>query len=114
MRRHKGKTSSHAIANSLHHKVLSTAQEEVLLDHIHKPTTRGLPPTPQIVENLVVEIVGHEIGEHWVYRFCKRYEERIKSVYLRGLDRTRQIADNSVYLDHFYQMLRSRSRFHLP
>ena len=61
-RRFKGETTSNHEAHSIHHKLLIDAQEEVLLKHISDLSDRGMPPTPQILENLVVEIVRRPIG----------------------------------------------------
>ncbi|KAF2180862.1 hypothetical protein K469DRAFT_692415 [Zopfia rhizophila CBS 207.26] len=58
-----------------------------------------------ILENLVLEIVHKPIGERWVERFRKRYSERISSIYLRLIDKTRQVADNSAYFEHYFQHL---------
>ena len=102
MRRHKGYTVSNGHAHSIHQKLLTNAQEEVLLDHISKLSARGLPPTPQILRNLVVEIVRHDVSERWVRRFCQRHNDRIDSVYLKVIDHSRKVADNSVYFEYFY------------
>jgi hypothetical protein len=102
MRRYKGQTVSNEAAHSIHQKLLTDAQEEVLLDHISKLSARGLPPTPQILRNLVVEIIRHDIGECWIRRFCQRHKNRITSVYLKGIDQSRKVADNSKYFEHFY------------
>ena len=85
-RRYNGRTVSHAEARSRSTMLLTNAQESVLVEYINKLCTRGMHPTPQIVESLVIEMVGHSIGEHWVERFCKRYENELKSVYLRSID----------------------------
>ena len=62
-----------------------------------------MPPTPQILRNIVEEVVKKPIGINWIYRFCQRYQDQIKSLYLRAIDQTRQIADNSPYFEHFYR-----------
>ena len=105
-RRFNGETTSHHQARSIHQQLLTDAQEEILLDHISSLSARGLPPTPQILKNLVVEIVGHPIGECWVRRFCRRYKGRIKSVYLKGIDQKRKVADNAEHIKHFYEIIR--------
>ena len=43
--------------------LLTNAQEPVLIQYINELSARGLHPTPQMLENLVVEIVGHPIEE---------------------------------------------------
>lgn len=40
-------------AHSVYQKLLTNAQEDVLLQHINTLTSQGVPPTPQILENLV-------------------------------------------------------------
>ena len=106
MRRFTGNTVSNQEAHSTHQKHLTDAQEKVLLQHISDLSDRGMPPTPQILENLVVEIVGEPIGQCWIRRFCQRYENEIKSIYLRGIDQTRKVADNSEHFEHFYRVVR--------
>jgi len=96
-------TVSRAEATSIHTKLLTTAQELELIKYINKLSDRGLPPTHQILENLVVEIVKHPIGENWTHNFVERYADTIKSVYLRPLDNSRKIADISAHFEHFYQ-----------
>jgi hypothetical protein len=109
MRRYKGKTVSHHDAHSIYKKLLTDAQEEVILSHISTLSDRGMPPTPQILENLIVEIVRRPIGQCWIRRFCQRHQDEIKSIYLRGIDQTRKIADNSQYFKHFYSIVRAPS-----
>ena len=81
-RRHRGIAVSRKQSVSLHKKKLTDVQEQELLKHINKLSDRGLPPTPKIVENLVYEITKEPIGPNWVDRFCERYKEEIKSIYL--------------------------------
>ena len=66
MRRYKGQTTSNHEAHSIHQKLLTDAQEEVLLKHISDLSDRGMHPTPQILENLIIEIVRKPIGERWI------------------------------------------------
>ena len=58
-RRYNGRTVSHAEARSRSTMLLTNAQESVLVEYINKLCARGMHPTPQIVESLVVEILGH-------------------------------------------------------
>ena len=101
-RRLKGETRSRK--TFLEHKCryLTDAQEGVLLGQIDFLYNRGLHPTPRIVRNIVEELLQHPIGDGWVYRFQQRHETRIKSVYLKGYDRNRKIADNPKNIKHFY------------
>ena len=106
-RRHKGLAVSRQESVSLHKKKLTVVQEQELLKHVNKLSDRGLPPTPKILENLVYEITKEPVGQNWVDRFCERYKDEIKSIYLRRIDRRRQVADNSIWFEHFYSQIRS-------
>ncbi|EED15804.1 conserved hypothetical protein [Talaromyces stipitatus ATCC 10500] len=79
-RRYKGQTVSNQKATSIHRKLLTDAQEEVLLHHISKLSSRGLPPTPQILRNLVVELVQHDVRECWIHRFCHLTFEQSEAI----------------------------------
>jgi hypothetical protein len=108
LRRFKHQSVSRKIAVSLYGKRhLTDAQEEVLIRRINTLADRGMPPTPQILRNLVEEAIKDEIGVHWVNRFCERHQDRIKSVYLRAMDKNRQFADNTRHYEHFYQTVSS-------
>ena len=107
MRRYKRQTASQQESVSVYKKLLTTAQEETLITHINRLTDRGLPPTPKILENIAKELIKQQPGKKWVYRFCQRYEDCIKSRYLRAIDQQRQIADNSPYFQHFFNTVSS-------
>lgn len=106
MRRFKGQTVPHLEACSIHRKLLTNAQEVVLIEHIRKLSDRGLPPTQKILQNLVVEIVGHPVGGRYIERFQKRYENDLASRYLRNIDNSRHIADNSKHFEHYFACVR--------
>jgi len=65
-RRFNGKTVSRSEAASLHKKLLTDAQEHVLLERIEQLSSPGMPPTPQILENMAEEIIQKTVGEKWV------------------------------------------------
>ena len=97
-----GKRTSRAEAASIHTKLLSTAQEEVLLGHLDALTLKGMPPTKEMLENLVTEVVGHPVGHCWVDRFIERYKHRITSPYIRVIDNSRKVADNSANYKYYF------------
>jgi transposase-like protein len=99
------KTTSRAQAAATHKMKLSTTQEEVLVAHINKLSDRGLPPTPRIVRNLAKELSKSDVGVNWVSRFCARYKNELKSVYLRTIDYKRKIADNSLHFKHYFKII---------
>ncbi|OXV07093.1 hypothetical protein Egran_05142 [Elaphomyces granulatus] len=102
MRRFKGETLPRAVAASIHLKALTTAQEHELIRHLNQLSDRGIPPTAQITENIVEEILKRPVGRNWVHRFCNRYRDELRSVYLRAIDHSRQVADNSKHFEHYF------------
>jgi hypothetical protein len=105
-KRFRGKTGSNQDATSYARRQLTDTQEKTLIQYINKLSDRGIPPTPQIVKNLAVEIAGIKLGKNWVSRFCKRHQKDLKSVYLRTINHKRKLADNSAYFQHFYEQVR--------
>ena len=111
--RFNGRTTSYHDACSTSRMLLTDAQETVLIEHLNKLSARGLHPTPRMVSNLVVEIVGHPIGGRWVERFCKRHETELLSIYLRNIDQARHIADNSRHFKHYFDQVSSNFEWFL-
>ena len=75
LRRFKGITVLRKTAISLCGKRnLTDAQEEVLLKQINILADRGMPPTPQILRNMVQESLKADVGVHWATRFCQRHQ----------------------------------------
>ncbi|EDN10630.1 predicted protein [Histoplasma mississippiense (nom. inval.)] len=56
-RRYRGVQVSRKEASSIHCKILTDLQEKRLLFHINRLADRGFPCTPQILHNLIVEIL---------------------------------------------------------
>lgn len=83
-------------------KYFTNAQEQVLIEEINRLATYGLHITLRILHNIAEELLQHAIGKNWVYRFLERHTKVIISVYLKGFDRQRIIADNPTLLAHFY------------
>ena len=106
-RRFKGETVSHAEAASIHRKLLTDEQEKNLVAYIQKQCKRGLCMTPWIIRNIVVEILGHDIGLNWVTRFIHRHDDELVCLYMRNLDQTRNVADNSGHYDHYFNFVNS-------
>ena len=106
IRRFKGKSVSYSEARSRSNKLLTNAQESVLIEYIRKISNQGMHATPKILENIVVELVRKPVGGHWISRFIKRYENELESVYLRSIDQSRRIADNSTYFEHYFTLVR--------
>ena len=72
-RRYNGQTTSYDEAHSRSLKLLTNVQESIFIEYVNKLSTRGLHPTLQMFENLVVEFVNKFIKKRWIERFCKRH-----------------------------------------
>ncbi|ODH13646.1 hypothetical protein ACO22_07036 [Paracoccidioides brasiliensis] len=62
---------------SLHKKQLSNQQEQTLLLHIEKLAAHSFAPTPQIIQNLIAEIIKESIEKYNIessniYNFDKK------------------------------------------
>ncbi|EER23870.1 mariner-Tc1 transposon family protein [Coccidioides posadasii C735 delta SOWgp] len=103
--RHQGLQVDCHEATSRHKKKLTNIQEDELLEYINKLCNHGLAPTPQILQNIVQEMTGEDMGINWVTWFCEHHKDKIKTVYLKPLDKNRQVADNYHCFQHFYSLL---------
>ena len=104
-KRHKGQTTSRAIANSESRQCLTTQQEEALITAINFYTDRHIPPTSQMVKNFAEEIIGRSVGKNWTSGFVHRHESRLKSVYLCCMDNKRTKAEFPPLIGHFFQLV---------
>ena len=104
-RRFQGLQCSNNVAHFEAQGVLSTTMEDVLVERINTLSARGMPPTPQIVRNLVSELSGGPVGKNWVSRFVKRRDSELCSVWLDSIDYSRRIADNSKHFEHYFQLV---------
>ena len=102
-RRARGITRSRQDIASYDQQLLTNTQEEVLIKKLNWLSDKGLHATARIVQNIVEEFLNHTIGKGWVYRFIKRHKDKFKSIYLKGFDRERKIADNPINISHFYK-----------
>jgi hypothetical protein len=73
-----------------------------------------MPPTSQIVYNLIEEICRKPINKNWVGGFIRRYQDRIHSIYLRTIDNKRVKADSILYLESFYSLVSLYITYLLP
>ena len=82
------------------------------MDRINTLSTRGMPPTPAFVENLVQELAKLSIGDRWVDRFVKRHNNELDSIFLDSIDYARLVADNSRHFKHFFIRVSDRSHLY--
>ena len=112
-RRARGITVSRAVAAEISKRLLTDAQEEVILQKMETLSNKGIYLPPRIIRNSVQAIVGHPIGKNWVSNFQNRHKNRIKSMNLVGFDRERVVANNSVIINQFFTNVRYPFLFYL-
>ena len=101
-RRFYGEQAPRSVAQLNAQGHLSNNMERVLVERINMLSARGMPPTPQFVNNLVIELSGSPVSPHWVSRFVKRHKKEICSIYLDSIDSARHMADNSKHFRHYF------------
>ena len=104
-RRWKGQTMSRQDATSEYIQRLTNSQEEALIDQINRLTDRGIPPTSRIVRNLAEEVLNGPVGKNWTGGFVRRHKERLKSLYLRNIDKLRIQSEYGPIFKQFYDLV---------
>ena len=84
---------------------LTMIMEEILIERINVLLGRGMPPTPQFVCNLVVELSGEPVGKNWITRFVKRHDDVFCSVFFNSINYARRVADNSRHFKHYFKLV---------
>jgi hypothetical protein len=113
MRRYKGQTRPRVQFLSESIQCLTKEQEETLIMHINRMTDRNMPPTSQIVRNLAEEIIGKPVGKNWTGQFVRRYQSRLKSIYLSNIEHLRVKGEYGPYYQHFYDLVWSNLPYSL-
>ena len=72
---------------------------------INRLTDRGIPPTTRMVRNFAEEIIQRPVGKNWVGEFVKRYDTKLKSIYLRNMDRDRMKSEYAPVFKYFYDLV---------
>ena len=91
-------------------RLLNNVQEAGLVTYIGDLTRDGLPPTKAMVRNFASEIAGKRVGEGWVTRFIHRNKSHLIANWVRGLDRTRSIADNRHHYKLYFDLLHQKMK----
>ncbi|CAE7020067.1 HTH Tnp Tc5 domain containing protein [Pyrenophora teres f. teres] len=92
-RRHQGKTRPRVPAHE-HEQLLNPQHEEELILYIERCTSRGLPPTREIMRNFAGAIAVREVSESWVTRFLHRHNAQLNTKWSAGIDRDKHKADS--------------------
>ena len=101
-RRFQAKQAPRGISHLQAQGHLTYDMEMQLVERINILSARGMPPTPQFVANMVLELSKEHVGEHWVSRFVKRHQDALCSIYLDNIDYTRRVADNSRHFKDYF------------
>jgi hypothetical protein len=110
--RFNGKQQSMSESCSDTSKRLSNAQEAILIDFINRLTWTSLPPTSQIVKNVVQELCNITVGKNWVGEFTHCYSNVLHSGYLCSIDNKRLNAENEVLIQIFYNQVSVYNNFY--
>ena len=89
-------------------RLLNKTQEKELILYIDGLTTRGLPPTRQIIRNFASNIAGRQVGRSWVNRFIKRHENDLVSQWASGIDTQRKRADSAFKYALYFKLLQRK------
>lgn len=95
-------TSSRADVTSNFHRHMSDVEEASLVDYMKRTALFGLYLTPRMLRTIVEGRVGHEISDKWAWKFVKRHEDELKGIYLSGLDKARNHAQNPDDIQCFF------------
>ena len=105
-KRQKGKTSSMEECISIHRQALTNSQEKALVRLINRLIDRNMPPTTTIVKNLAKEIRGYAIGKNQIASFIRRYENELKSLYLKSINNKRIKSEFPPIYKLFYRLVK--------
>ena len=100
-----GTTASNRTAHLEAQGHLTPVQEKILIDRINEFSIRGIPPTPQFIENLIVEFINEYIGKHWVNHFVKRHNDQLETIFFDNIDYARHVIDNNYHFQHYFMFM---------
>jgi hypothetical protein len=102
-RRHRLKTRDPRTFRSESKQLLSDAEEAILVDYLNHLASYGLFATTRILINIVEERLGREISHNWPSGFVARHKDKLKSIYLKGFDRSRFASESVANLTVFFE-----------
>lgn len=56
-----------------------------------------------MLNNIAAHHLGHEVSQHWSYRFVHGNAQYLIGVYLNGFDKVRKIAQQPDAIDKFFE-----------
>jgi hypothetical protein len=77
-------------------QALSPQQGIELVRYTKKLTTRGLPPTREMIRNFSSEVAKRQLGESWVTRFINKHQIHLISKWTTGMDHARHLTDSEI------------------
>lgn len=94
-----------------HELLLTSPQEEVLVEWIKVMGHRGIPLTATTITDYVADIVGHTVGESWIRRFKARHPD-LKVKWSSTLEKCRAASLNPALVNEFYDLLEDTIKIH--
>jgi len=64
-----------------------------------------MPLISRIIKNLAEEIRGASVGKNWTGQFIQRYNNVLKSIYLRNIDNLRVTDEYLPTFELFYKIV---------
>jgi hypothetical protein len=91
-----------------HQQLLNPQQEHELVLYIERCRRRGLPPTPEMIQNFAVAVAKWEVSESWVSWFLHRHTDKLTIKWSAGIDCNRHKADSKERYKLYFDMLHSK------
>jgi hypothetical protein len=104
-RHHRGIQTTRAEATTQSRSALSKDQQLELISYINKLSERGFPPANATVRFMAEEIAGRQLGKNWVTRFIVTNRSILASIFLEGIDASRQDADSISSFKHWFELV---------
>jgi len=102
---HDRETGKHAPRGTLGTRLLSVAQEGVLLDKINEGAARGTLLTPRQLHEIAQRITGQRPGKNWGSEFIARHKQKIVAKYFTIQEVARINADTPETRRAFYDLV---------
>ena len=102
---YRGKQQSREDYNRFFNGKLSKAQEDHLCDYIDELTKRSIAPTHAMLRTWAYEISAIPVGRNWPYRFVQRHGDRVKSMYLKGIESACTKADSEFEYSRWFELV---------
>ena len=106
-RRWKDQSVFHEKTFDIYKQRLSSIEKKALITQINQLTNRELSSINRIVRNLIEEMIQSSMKKNWTKNFCRKHENKLKSIYLRNIDSKRVKIEYAFLFQRFYQLIKA-------